>query len=1053
MSEIRDNAIVRTALVRPVTMLMLFLSGIVIGIIALVNIPLELLPSGASAPFMSVEVNYPNATAQDVEEKISIPLEQALATTPKLDRITTNSRSDGSSIYLMFENDADMDVAYREIRDRIARVEGDLPSEVDQVRIQQQSADAIPVVFYGVRWPEGLDGAQDIIERHLIRKIERVEGVGLVSAWGQQEREIRIEVDRELAEAANLNIFEIAQNLAQSHFNLASGEIREAEGVFLVRSMASFETKEQLEETIVGPNDLRLDDVANVVYDYPESERHDRYKGQPTMALFAIKESQANTVDVCDAIKIAVDEAKTDPALAQFDIQPIFIQGDTIRTSLDQVVDSGLQGGLLAILVLIFFLRRVRLTVIIAGAIPLSMFLALPFMYFRGQSINLVSLIGLMICIGLVVDNSVVVAENIQRYRTRGMSRLAAALHGASEVALPVTLATATTMVVFLPAALLSSGQTQFFMVRMVTPVCVSLLASLFVALILIPLAAAFVFEIDLFKGVKEGSLRYRIMKIDEAWKRVLGKVYDATLGRLTKLYGKLLAASLRRRMDVVMVSLLAMASLAIPMNPETGVQFELQQNGGGRQVSIKYTIPSDVELEEADAFFRELEVWFDQHRDEYNADGEYIQIEPGYAQVQIFFKPPQDGDPPYREAGKEIFDQLPTPPGWIKRSDFGDSDGAAESAFPVVIFGDDHQTVQEVKEKLEPQLLGVEGVVSVKERGDSARRDELALSIDRGTAERYGVAAGVVGNTVAYALRGTPLPRLNTEEREIDVWIRYQKEDREQLEDLLEFKVPTEKGGVLPIKTLAEKNVQKGETTLVRRDKRVASVVALELDPDDRAATVARLQKLLVEYRLPEGVSFDADTEQRETDDSVRDLQQAGLLGLVFIFLLMGFLFESFVLPLSVVPAVPLSFVGVWWFLYITGSNMDPLAGIGVLLLLGVVVNNAIVLVDFINNARAAGVPRAQAVIQAGIQRFRPILMTALTTVGGMLPLAFAEAPAEGIPYGPFGKTLVGGMVTATVLTLIVVPVFYTMFDDLRELASDWWVRIRSFGKSKPKD
>jgi hydrophobic/amphiphilic exporter-1 (mainly G- bacteria), HAE1 family len=1045
MSErVRANPVVHTALRRPITMLMVFASVLVLGVIAIVNIPLELIPGGFSAPFLSVEVPYANATAQDVEDKITRPLEDELATTPRLEQISATSSSSRARVNMMFEQDADMDLAYREVRDRIARVRADLPSDVREVQIQKHSGDNIPIAFYGVTWPEGLDNPRDIIDRRLMRRLERLEGVGMVNAWGQADREIRIEVDRELAEAANLNIFEIAQQLSASHFNLASGTLAEREGKYLLRSLAEYRSLDELANVVVGPNDLRLEDVADVLYDYPEQERFDRYNGRQTMAIFVVKESQANTVEVCELVKAEVEAALSDPALAPFDIKPIFIQGNTIVSSLEQVVESGLQGGVLALFVLLFFLRRLRLTVVIALAIPLSMFMSLPFMYFSGQSINMVSLIGLMICIGLVVDNSVVVAENIARYRGRGVGRFAAALHGASEVALPITLATATTMVVFLPAALMSSGTTQFFMIRMVTPVCVSLLASLFVALVLIPLAAAFLLDRDLFEGAEPHSWRALLIGLDRWWKAKLGWLYAKSFGRLAELYGKLLRLSLRRRVDVVLIGMLAMASLVVPMNPETGVRRALEQSMGGRQVRITYTMPQDVPLEEADAFFRELEQWFAEHRESWNAAGEFLQVEPGFAMVQIFFNPPRDGDPPYRETGKQIFEQMPEPPGWDKRSDFSDSDGARSMNFPVFIYGDDHGTVQDVKQALAVELERIDGVISVLgSQRDDKQREELALTLDPVMSERLGISAGMVGNTVAYALRGSPLPRFHGEDREIDVWIRYREDHRKELDDLLEFKVPTAAGTAVPIRTVTSTSVRKGETVLVRNNKRVASLIELELDGERRQQAIAAIQAFLAAYELPPGVSFDSDQEARDLGESNRDLLLAMLLAVVFIFLIMGFLFESFVLPLSVLPAIPLSFVGVWWFLYLTNSDLDALAGIGLLLLLGVVVNNAIVLVDFINGARAQGLDRTEAIIEAGVQRFRPIFMTALTTVGGMLPLAFADAPAEGIPYGPFGKTLVGGMTTSTILTLVVVPVSYTAFDDLREQIQRWSSRV----------
>ncbi|MCA9637666.1 MAG: efflux RND transporter permease subunit, partial [Myxococcales bacterium] len=394
----------------------------------------------------------------------------------------------------------------------------------------------------------------------------------------------------------------------------------------------------------------------------------------------------------------------------------------------------------------------------------------------------------------------------------------------------------------------------------------------------------------------------------------------------------------------------------------------------------------------------------------------------------------------------KRVYDLLPSRPGWTKEARFAEGDGAKDSAFMVSLYGDDHASVQAAKEDLERALVAQEGVIGLSGRGaDTMRRDELALAIDRTMSERFGISAGLVANTIAYAIRGQILPRYRAEEedREINVRIRYRKADREQLDQLREFKVPNQSGGAVPVRVLTEAVIQKGETALVRNNKRVAALIRMELDEGKREETTARLRRFVDRYHLPSGISFDADHEAREIESMQRDLIGAAALSTVFIFLLMGFLFESFVLPLSVLPSIPLSFIGVWWFLMIAGSPVDSLAVIGILLLLGVVVNNGIVLVDFINGARGFGLSRDEAIVQAGTQRFRPILMTALTTVGGMLPLAFATPTGEGLNYGPFGKTLVGGMVAATVLTLVVVPISYTYFDDFRELVRRWAGRL----------
>ncbi|MCY1013113.1 efflux RND transporter permease subunit [Nannocystis pusilla] len=1042
--DLRDNGMVRLSLVRPVTMMMALLSAVVIGVVAFFGIPLELIPSGFSPPFLMIEVPYPNATAQDIEDRITRPLEQSLATTPGLEEISATSRADRASVTLVFEGETDMDVAYREVRDRVARA-AELPSDVQRVRINKQSGAGIPVAFYSVTWDESIDLPRDRVQKHLVRAIERIDGVALVNLWGKEDREIRIELNRPLAEAAGVNIFTLAQKLSQANFNLASGEIRDPDGRFVVRSLATYQTVQQLEDTIVGQKNLRLKDIADVVYDYPESDRIDRFNGRPSMVLFVLKESQANTVEVCDKIREAVEAAVREPGLSGFDVKAFFMQGDAIRYSLNQVTSSGLQGGVLAIVVLLFFLRRVRLTLLIAASIPLSIFLSLPVMYFLDQSINIISLLGLMICVGLVVDNSVVVAENIDRYRERGMGPYAAALHGASEVALPITLATLTTMIVFAPAALLSSGPTQFFMIRMVTPVCVSLLASLFVALVLVPMTSAMALGTP--DPLRRRDRRWRaVLAVDAWWKQWMGRLYTATLGRVNAWYGALLRGSLRRRIDVVIPSLLMLAATcAIPMQH---VKFSSGENMGTRNFWAYYSMPSDITKAEAEKFFGEVERSIAEVKDQYRISGQYIGFDGSFAQVQVFFEPQEPGERPFNEVRQEVYDKMPSRPGWVKEARFGGADGGQDNTFMVTLYGDDHRSVQEARETLQTALLQQPGVLGVSNRGsDAVRRDELALAVDRTMTERFGIPAGNIASSIAYAIRGQVLPRFQsaTEDREIEVRIRYRKEDREQLGELLEFKVPSEKkpGTVVPVRVLTEMTVQKGEQALIRNDKRVAALIRLELAEDDRLAVMDKLRKFIETYRLPAGISFDADRDTRETDTLRNDMVGAMILSTAFIFLVMGFLFESFILPMSVLPSIPLSFIGVWWFLMLTGSPIDALAVIGILLLLGVVVNNGIVLVDFINSARASGLSREEAIVQAGMQRFRPILMTALTTVGGMIPLAFTTPNGEGLDYGPFGKTLVGGMTTATVLTLVVVPVAYTYFDDLRIAAGEWARRV----------
>lgn len=1040
-----NNAIVRFALARPIAMLMMLASALVLGAIALVRMPIELIPSGFSAPFLSVSVAYPDATARDIEEKITRPVETAIATTPGIAEIVSTSTAGSSRVMLVFDADVDMDVAYRQVRDRVNRVRSDLPTDVKDVKIRKESGESIPVAFYGVLWDEDIADPMGVVDEHLARPLERIDGIGMVDMWGRAQPQVMIDVDRSRAEAAGIDMVTLVGALSRSNFTLASGNIEDGGKTLLLRSVAAFRTPEEIAGIMIRSDGLRLSDVAEVRLGPPEVTRVDRYNGKPAAVLYAVKESQANTVEICDQVKATVAAAKLRPEMAGIEVVEVFIQGDMIRYSLDQVVGSGIQGGYLALVVLIFFLRRVGITLVIAASIPLSLFLALPVMHFTGQSINLVSLVGLMICIGLVVDNSVVVAENIARFRRRGMGPYAAALQGAGEVALAMTLATLTTVIVFLPASLLSEGPTQFFMVRMVTPVCVSLLASLFVALLLVPLCSA-----TMLADPNIGHLaRWPMLaRFDAAWKAALGRVYDATMGWLNHAYGRLLRVILRRRMDVIVGSLLALASTAIPF---TQVQCASGENFGTRRIEVHYSMPSDTTLAEASAFFLELEAILEREGEQWKVKGYWAGFDEASGKMEIFFNPPAPDDPPFEPFARELAERLPNKAGWKKTTEFGESDGARDDSFRVSIFGDDHEQLALTREHLEAQLVAIEGVIGVRGASDELRRrEELALSIDRDMSERFGVSAQALGNTVAYAIRGAPLPRFHTPERELDVRIRYRVEDRSEVDEILAWTVGSRQGGSVPISVLAEKTITRGESALQRVNKRVGAAIRLELDDADRTATVARIREHLRGYRLPEGLSFQADAESQEMDDMARDLMGAMGLGTIFILLVMGFLFESFVLPLAVLPSIPLSFVGVWWFMYAADAKIDPLAGIGIVLLLGVVVNNAIVLIDFVNQARAQGMSREEAIVQAGRLRFRPIMMTSLTTIGGLLPLAMTEPTGEGIAYQGFGQALLGGMTTATLLTLLVVPVTYCYLDDLREAAAVWWRRILAVGRRR---
>jgi HAE1 family hydrophobic/amphiphilic exporter-1 len=1045
--RIEESIFARAAIVRPVAMLVVFLTVLVLGMVSLSKIPLEFFPSGFELPRLTIFVTYPNGGAVEIEDKICRPLAEAMSDLPALEDLRTSANADACRVQIAFVEDTAMDVAYREVRDRVNRTRPELPAEVRSVLIRKQSAADMPLAFWGVSWDPGTTNPFDKIKRIMVPRLERVPGVASVSVMGDTEREILIDIDRDRVEAAGLDVLSLVNRLRQAHFTLASGSVANGDVKTSLRSVAEFSTKEELEEIVVGDHDLKLRDVALVHYDYPDREQHHRYRGRDSYGFQVLKESTANTRETSAKVKAAVAELRDDPLLAGFDFEVYFDQSDQIDSGLKQVSTNGIQGALMAVVVLFVFLRRGRVTLLIALAIPLSIIFALPVMYFLGQSINLVSLVGLMICTGLVVDNAIVVAENIERWRALGVPKMAAALHGTGEVALAIVLSTATTMVVFLPATLLSGGPVQVLLLQMVTPICVALIGSLFIALVIVPMACVYLLDRDWRVAIGDRPALSWLIAVDARLKALFDRFYEWGVGRLSRVYERFLAASLRRRADVGVVCLVAMASLAIPLNSDRGLTSRMEFALGGRQTGFSYTIPPHVSLEQVDQEMRKVERWFETNGPRFGIDGAYVQAGELSSRVFVFFGPPKGGDPPLSELTNSMFEELPCPIGWTKKI-ASNRGGASNTQLPINIYGETHADVQDVASELSRRVREIDGVLGLAaDQDESASNLELALTIDSSLAQRMGVAPSTVANMVGAAVRGVDLPRFSSPQGEIDVKLRYEKPDREQIDELLKFKVKSANGSNVSIHSLVTRSPMPASNQLIRMSRRVVAEVLVELDEKKMVEARKQIDELLESLPVPRGISFDDDAAARDLAKQDSDTMGGLFLGVVFIFLIMALLFESLAMPIAVLPSIPLSFVGVGWTLYLTRATIDPLVVVGLMLLMGVCVNNAIVLIDFANAARHQGHSRESALLRAGAARFRPILMTSLTTAVGLLPLAVADSPSEGISYRTFAQTLVGGLATSTILTLIVIPVSYAVIDDLRQAASGWF-RAR-FGRA----
>ena len=1016
----REARLPRFSLDRRITVFMILLTLVVLGAVATISIPVELFPSGFEGPYLSVQIPWRDAPAKEVLDKVALPLEDELSTVAGVKKLNTYVRTGQAFCNLQFKQGTDMDVAYREVRDRVERARIQMPSDIEQIFIYKDDASGIPIYFLGLAIDPAVTDPYNLIQDEIVLPLQRIDGVASIDIHGADEKQILIELDREATAASGLNIYELAQQLSGDNFTLSSGTVYHGSNKLLLRSMARYNSLEEIEDRLVSPN-IRVKDIASVTYALPEMQFRVRANSKPAVALGINKEGDANTLEVSARVQAVVDEMRENPRLQLIEIGTLFSQGEIITESLDTLLNSGKVGGIIALLVLFFFLRRFRMTLIVTLSIPVSIVIALTVMYFAGESLNILTLLALMISVGLLVDNSVVVAENIFRLHRDGMSRRDACIQGAGEIALAIVMATLTTIIVFLPVSLVE-GQGQFFLLRLSIPISVALLGSLLVALVFIPLFV--------YMSLPANGANNKKPHPISNW---LKKAYDLSFGKLNAAYTRLLAIFLRRRLDLVLVLVAVFAVTAVVAMKQ--VKFVDVQDEAEGQFQINVDLPLNTTLEEAGEYFQAGEKVLEEYAEELDLDGWLVIHVSTSGRFEGFFKRPRTNKVTTREAVKKLMEELPEK-GGVRLYTRGDQQGGSEreqaSVHTFVLQGDDSDILEEVALGLEQIFVSVDGVIGMKKVDDQSP-SEMALVLDRERIQAQNINPSVVSAVVGYALRGQTLPRYHRDGKEIPVVVRFKEEDRDTLDKLNDFWVPTNDGDFVKLSSVAEPRYTSAPKRIFREDKKTSRSIALELEEGMEEETRARLIALSGMIELPEGVTWGGGNREMGLNEELKSMLFAAVVSIIFIYLLMGFLFESFVLPLSIILTIPLASLGVYWGHFMLGLNIDFLGVVGLILLVGVVVNNGIVLIDYVTRLRHAGHDRGEALILAAERRFRPIMMTALTTIGGMIPLTLQGSSSIGLSYKSFGLTLIGGLTTATLLTLLVVPVFYTFFDDAR--------------------
>jgi len=999
---------------RPVTTLMIFVSLIVVGVIATRLVPLEFMPN-ITFPGAFIQLPYPNSTPTETNENIARPIEEVLATLSGVDRINSNSGEDNAGVIVIFKQGSDINLKAIEIKEKIESIRNQLPDDFEYYQIFKfQDGDA-PTLQLRISSERDLSNAYELLNRNLKQRIERIPGVGQVTLYGVEKREIRVEVDPARITSYGIDLNELSSKLSQANFSISAGKITDSGLRYMVRPMGDLNGVEDIENIIIAQNNIRVRDIANVTYTTPERNYARHLDRKYAVGLDITKESTANTVEVVDLVLSEIDEIGKRPEMQGIEIYQMFNQAEGILSSLRELFNAGMIGAFLSIFVLYIFLRHVGTTLIVATAVPFSLIVTLGFFFFLDISLNILSMMGLMLAIGMLVDNAVVVTENIHRYQRKLNDPKQAAVLGTKQVAVAVTAGTLTSIIVFLPNVVNESFVSQH-MYYIGMAIIISLLASLLISLTVIPLLASKI------KPPKESTKETFIDK--------MSVTYSALLGWLLK----------RRKLSVLFITLLFFSG-AIPLSFMSVDMFPRVEE---RKLDLQYNLNASYTLETVKESVDRIEEYLYDNQENFEIESVYTYYEPENASSSINLIPDDDAKKSVTQIKEEIEKNLPKIA--IGEPAFEYISRNSNEQVRVFVQGESMEVLEELAEQVEWRLSRIEGFADVQSEAETGS-DEVRLTVDHDRARNFGLTSGAIANMVSGAMRGQTVQRIRGSEGEIDVVLAFQDVNRQTLDDLRNLPISIGSNQTVKLSTLASFNQSSGSGRIFRENRKTSLGIGINLDgiPSDDARK--EISVVMDQIAYPTGYSWSYGRSFGNDLEAMNVMLFNIGIAFFLIYLIMASLFESLLYPTSVISCIFFGIVGIFWFFFITGTNFDLMAFIGILILMGIVVNNGIVLIDHINHLRNEGLSRHDAVIQGGKDRMRPILMTAATTVLGLIPLCIGttQIGGEGPPYFPMARAIVGGLTFSTIVTLIVLPSIYVILDDI----SIWSKRvIRAGGK-----
>jgi HAE1 family hydrophobic/amphiphilic exporter-1 len=996
---------------------MVTLIVLVLGMVSLSRLKIDLLPS-IELPTASVRTSYDGASPEVMESLITQIVEEIVATVPGVQEITSRSEEGSSNVEVTFEWGTDLDAAAIDLRAKIEDEISELPDDVVRPRISKFSIDSFPVVLLGISSPLDPVELTQLIEDRIRHRFTQIPGIAQADFWGGFNREIRVELDPDKLSVLGLTTDEIIRALRDSNLDLPAGQIEEGRYEVTLRASAQYGSLQELEDTVISMRDgapVRIGDLATVKDTYEKETRIIRINGERGVRIAIRKQASANTVEISREILRIIDEINTE--YPQVNVVPVINQGNFIQRSIKNVANSVLYGGGLAVLVLLFFLRNLRSTLVISLSIPISIIATFSLIYFTGMTINLMTLGGLALGVGMMVDSSIVVLENIFRLRDEdGEKPVDAASKGAQEVASAILASTITTLVIFLPVVF-TQGVSSLLFRELALVIAFSLVCSLLVSLSIVPMLASRMLR-------PKGSARVNA----STWVLTLKDRSEAIFNSMYSVYARILNSALNYRKAVITVAV-AVVLLTGFLSKWIGTEFLPPSDEGEVRISGEMEVGTRLDLVDSRTRIMESIV--------YPAVPEAVSsvasIRGNEGEIRMSLVAASQRSRSNTEIADDLRDRLAGEiPGMKVRTRapqgqfllerlVGGSDGIT-----VEIRGFDFDILRALSVEVATAIEGIDGITDVDRSLDEGTPQQ-AFNLNRGKLADLGLSPRDVSEMIKTAIAGSLAGNYRSEGNSYRILVQLKDAEKRSLDEVLNLTLRTPSGELVALRNLVTTESSRAPQRITRKNQQRQVTVTANYSGRDLGSIAADIETALAEIPHPSNYELRIAGNFEEQAKSFRELLFALLLSLLLVFMVLACQYESFRDPIVVMLSVPMAGIGVVVTLIMTNTTMNLQSGIGCIMLGGIVVNNAILLVDQASRLTAGGYSLIDAVNEAGRRRFRPILMTTLTTILGLLPLALGIGEGADA-QAPLARAVVGGLIGSTFITLILIPIVYTL-------------------------